>query len=302
MAKNEILLETGTNEMELLTVDVDGQLFGINVAKVQAIQQFDRQLLTGLPTAPPGVMGMYLYRETTIPLIDLAAILGKGQPEGLDREIVVITEFNNFVSSFKAHGVRNISRLSWEEFVPLSSMLGSNAYVTGTVNLEQTEIMVLDLEHILAMLFPDMIIEPLSEDSLQKKEGFKREDLQIVFAEDSSTIRKGVVSVLHKAGFQNVTEFENGLEAHEYLTQTQGSDQKADGSVVLITDIEMPRMDGLTLCKKIKQSDPLEQLPVIIFSSLINEQMIDKCKGVGADHYVTKPEVNKLMHYLDELC
>jgi len=303
MSKNEILLETGTNEMEILTVSIDGQFFGINVAKVQSIEQFEPQRVTALPQSPPELLGMLLYRDTTIPLIDLAAILEKEQPDGLEREISVITEFNNHVSSFKVHGVENISRISWEDFIPLNSMLGANAFVTGTVNLEGCEIPVLDLEHILAELFPNLVLETVTEETLQNRAAVDHGQLHIVFAEDSTTIRKGVVSVLRKVGFEKITEFENGLEAYNFIKNTENHENENDSHAILalVTDIEMPRMDGLTLCRKLKQDERFRKIPIVIFSSLINDQMIEKCKTVGADHYVSKPEVNKLTRYLNRL-
>jgi len=303
MSKNEILLETGTNEMEILTVSIDGQFFGINVAKVQSIEQFEPQRVTALPQSPPELLGMLLYRDTTIPLIDLAAILEKEHPDGLEREISVITEFNNHVSSFKVHGVENISRISWEDFIPLNSMLGANAFVTGTVNLEGCEIPVLDLEHILAELFPNLVLETVTEETLQNRAAVDHGQLHIVFAEDSTTIRKGVVSVLRKVGFEKITEFENGLQAYDFIKNTENHEKEDDPHAILalVTDIEMPRMDGLTLCRKLKQDERFRKIPIVIFSSLINDQMIEKCKTVGADHYVSKPEVNKLTRYLNRL-
>lgn len=301
MAKSNILLETGTNELEVLTVSIDKQLFSINVAKVQSIQQFDAQRLTQLPQSPDGVMGMLLYRDSTIPLIDLADVLGKAQPIDLKREITVVTEFNKFISSFKVHGVQNISRISWDSFVPLNSMIGYNALVTGTVNLDGCEVPVLDLEHILAQLFPDLVLEAVSEENLKPESAPAHDQLEIVFAEDSTTIRKGVISVLRKVGYHHITEFENGRDALDYITNENRKEPGQKRAFALITDIEMPRMDGLTLCKRIKKDDRFRGLPVIIFSSLINNQMIEKCRNVGADHYVSKPEVNELLRFLNQL-
>lgn len=127
--------------------------------------------------------------------------------------------------------------------------------------------------------------------------------MHIVFAEDSTTIRKGVVSVLRKVGFEKITEFENGLEAYNFIKNTENHENENDPHAILalVTDIEMPRMDGLTLCRKLKQDERFRKIPILIFSSLINDQMIEKCKTVGADHYVAKPEVNKLTRFLNRL-
>jgi two-component system chemotaxis response regulator CheV len=301
MKNHGILLESGTNEMELLTVFVGEQLFGMNVAKVKSIQQFQPDLVTELPEALPGVEGMFLYRNRTIPLMDLAAILGIELKSTGQREIVVVTEFNNAINSFRVQGVKRIYRLSWKDFVPMDTLFAGNAFFTGSVHVENTQILVLDLEHILSAIFPDLIIEDVSELTLKKKESISREDLEILFAEDSPTMRKGVVKALGKAGFSNIVEFVNGEQALSHITR-EYKDKASRGldNVVLISDIEMPCMDGLTLCRKIKQDPDLRDIHVVMFSSLINPQMIAKCDKVQADGYVTKPETNQLIQILDK--
>ncbi|MCG8685152.1 MAG: chemotaxis protein [Desulfobacterales bacterium] len=303
--KPGILLETGTNEMELLTVFVGGQAFGMNVAKVQSIQQHDEQKVTPLPESPPGIAGMYLYRDQTVPLLDLAQILGidPGPASDREREIVVVTEFNNSVNSFKVQGVKRIYRMSWKEFVPMDAMLETNAYFTGSVQVEDTQILVLDLEHILASIFPDLIIEEVSEDVISQQEEIPRDQIEILFAEDSPLMRKSVVASLKKAGFSHITDFINGELAFSHIRANyQNPTPEELRRTVLITDIEMPKMDGLSLCRQIKQNPVLKNLYVVMFSSLINKQMIAKCQKVHADNYVTKPETSELIKMLDKRC
>ena len=303
MSEQGILLKSGTNEMELLTVFVDDQPFGMNVAKVQSIQQYDPDLITALPVAQPGVKGMYLYRDRTIPLLDLAQILGIEFQRKFDQEIIVVTEFNNSLNSFRVQGVKRIYRISWEKLVPLDKTFKDNTFFTGSVNIDASEIFILDLEHILANIFPALMIEAVEKETIQRKETVARDQLEIIFAEDSPTIRKGVVQALKKSGFENVADFINGEEALNHIKKQyeENTEQKVSG-VVLISDIEMPRMDGLTLCRQIKQDTYLKDIYVIMFSSLINKQMIEKCKNVEADKYVTKPETNKLIKLLDTQC
>lgn len=296
-----ILLESGTNEMELLTVRVGGQPFGINVAKVLSIQQFNPALVTALPQTGSGMMGMFLYRDRTIPLMDLAEILGIDANREDVREIVVVTEFNHTVNAFRVQGVDRIFRLSWEEFVPLEQMFNTQACFTGTVHVEENQILVLDLEQILAGFFPELILETVRDEVIENRETLSRESLRILFAEDSPTMRNGIVKVLEKAGFTRITTFENGEKAFRYLTNVIRP-KGENSSTVLITDIEMPRMDGLTLCRKIKQDAVLKDVYVVMFSSLINDQMIAKCEKVLADNYVTKPETNDLVRMLDARC
>ena len=303
MNKKGILIESGTNEMELLTVFMNDQLFGINVAKVQSIQQYDPERVTKLPTAEQGIAGMFLYQNTTIPLLDLEKILGFESQKKSDKEIVVVTEFNNVVNGFKVQGVNRIYRLSWQEFVPLDDMFSDNAYFTGSVHVEDSQVLVLDLEHILSEIFPDLILEEVAKDMIEKKETITREQLEILFAEDSPTMRKNVVRTLKKAGFKNITDFINGDKALEYIKKRykNGKDENLT-KTILISDIEMPIMDGLTLCKKIKDDPDLKGIYVVMFSSLITKQMIAKCNSVNAENYVTKPEVNQLINILDDRC
>lgn len=307
-----ILLESGTNEMELLTVFVGSQAFGMNVAKVQSIQQYDTELVTLLPESPPGIAGMYLYRNQTVPLLDLSQILNIKPTPGdghesitstNDREIIVVTEFNNTINSFKVQGVKRIYRMSWQEFVPLDRMFENNACFTGSVQVEDTQILVLDLEHILAGIFPDLVLEEVTEDVLHQKQTIPRDQIDILFAEDSPTMRKKVVATLKGAGFLHIKDFINGEQAltfirANYLNKTPEDIRKT----VLITDIEMPKMDGLTLCRKIKQDPVLKDIYVVMFSSLINKQMKAKCQKVQAENYVTKPETNELIKMLDKRC
>lgn len=308
MQPQGILLGAGTNEMELLTVWINCQLFGINVAKIQSVETFDQKLVTAMPEKPPEILGMLLYRNRTIPLMDLQVLL-KITPskEALaqasqDRNIVVVTEFNNRMNGFKVQGVNRIFRFSWSDFVPISRMLGANSYVIGSVHADGHEIMVIDLEQVISSIFPNMVLEELSEKTIDKRESLSRERLNILFAEDSSTIRKGVIRVMREAGFLHIKEFENGQSALDYCISHIDKLSDPTYPTVLITDIEMPKMDGLTLCRMVKLHEQLNRIYVVVFSSLINTQMVEKCKKVQADNYVTKPETNSLIEILDRFC
>ncbi|MBF0469565.1 MAG: chemotaxis protein CheV [Desulfamplus sp.] len=308
MRSQGILLGAGTNEMELLTVWINGQLFGINVAKIQSVESFDSTLVTSMPEKPPEILGMLLYRKRTIPLMDLQVLLDvkpstANRDQGTHvRDIVVVTEFNNTMNAFKAQGVNRIFRFSWSEFVPISRMIGASSYVTGSVNADGHEIMVLDLEQVISSVFPDMVLEEVSQKSMSKKELVSRDKLNILFAEDSSTIRNGVIRVLKEAGFVRIKDFENGQSALDYCMSHIEDLSDPKSPTVLVTDIEMPKMDGLTLSSTLKHHTQLNTIYIVIFSSLINNQMIEKCKRVMADNYVTKPETNSLIDILDGFC
>lgn len=296
-----ILLESGTNEMELLAVIIEGQTFGINVAKIKSIHQYDSSLVTEMPDSPEGVVGIYQNRGDTIPFLDLAAILKK-KPNGAakEREIVIFTEFNNSVNCFKVDGVRRIYRLTWEQFIPINRMLAQQSSVVGSVRIENEDILVLDLEQILSELFPEQIIESVREEVAERGKKIHRDGVQLLFAEDSMLVRKTMIKTLVGAGYIHLKDFENGQLCLDYIQENKDSLVGGDMPTILISDIEMPMMDGLTLCNNVKNSMNLKSIYVVMFSSLINDQMILKCRSVGADQFVTKPESNKLISMLDE--
>ncbi len=303
MSEQEILLGAGTNEMELLTVWLNDQLFGINVAKVQSVQAFDPDSVTPVPESPDGVTGMMLYRERTIPLMDLESLLKiSSQKRQSVREVVVVTEFNNTINGFKAHGVNRIFRLSWKEFVPINHFIGTNSFITGSVQADGHEIMVLDLEQVLETVFPGKMLESLSDETMKNGQAIHRNQLHLIFAEDSYIIRKNIIQMLKKVGFDKVTTFENGQETLSYCMERRETLASNGVLPILISDIEMPKMDGLTLCRKIKQDPHLNAMIIVLFSSLINDQMIRKCQQVEADYYVSKSDTSTLIEILDQCC
>jgi two-component system chemotaxis response regulator CheV len=308
MRDQEILLETGTNELEIMTFEMGDQMFGMNVAKIQSILQYEPALLTHLPQAPPSMMGMLQYRHRTIPLIGLGKALHLKKQELGERPVVMVTEFNNSVNGFLVDAVDRIHRLYWHDFVPVDDLLSLHSEsINGSVHIGEHEVLIIDMERVLADIFPDQILEEVTEETIKKAETLTRQNVRIFFAEDSRPIRETVVRSLRKIGFVNVTPFENGLKAYEALVEASEKAKK-DATVgseiphILLTDIEMPQMDGLTLCKKTKGELGLKQVDVIMFSSLINDQMIVKCDEVGASGYITKPEINNLAAMLDEVC
>ena len=309
MASQEILLESGTNELEFLTFVLGNQSFGLNVLKVQSIQQYDSSTLTKIPMAHHAMLGMILYRDKTIPLIDLHAALDlENENEAKDKWIVIVTEFNNVVNGFLVNDVNRIYRLNWENFIPLDRAVGSSAKsITGSIRIDDADIMVVDLEYILSVISPKLAIGEINEETANLSSQKSREEVNVFFAEDSKTIRSNVIRILDKAGYKNLRSFEDGQQAFDALVelrdQTDINESDAERLPhVLISDIEMPQMDGLSLCKKIKLDSKLEKIVVIMFSSLINEQMLFRCKSVGADDSITKPEMNKLVAMLDRLC
>jgi two-component system chemotaxis response regulator CheV len=320
MAKEGILLESGTNEVEILEFVLNGQGFGVNVAKVQAIEQFDPDKVTKMPQARHSMAGVLLFRNRTLPLIDLSSELDLDQKTHYDandtltaaddenKRIVLVLEFNNITSAILCDGVNRIHRVSWKEISPLNSTLAkTSAVFTGSVNIEKREILIVDMEKILAEIFPESALQDIAAISHDDRRATSRGEARIYMAEDSAAIRTMVLSVLNKAGYCGVTAFDNGQACWDAIeTLRQRADEEGhdigDYLHLVISDIEMPKMDGLTLCRSIKTSSDLAGLKVILFSSLINDQMAAKCRSVGADNYVSKPNSPELIRSIDELC
>lgn len=304
-ARQGILLESGTNEVEIIEFYLAGQSFGINVAKVKQIVQFDEKLLTRVPQANPLIMGLFMFRDNTIPLVDLNKALGNSAPAN-EKPLVLVTEFNNVINSFMIDGVNRIHRASWSDIKPLDALLeGCVSCFTGSMYVEKRQVLIIDLEHLLSELNPSSgIIDRVDKETAKQiHDAYGR--IKIIIAEDSTFIRNAISSSLKHAGFDIAGSFDNGLSAFEFVKSLREKAEAENKSIkdfadAIITDIEMPSMDGLTLCRNIKENLMLRKFPVIIFSSLINEQLIAKCKTVGADAYIGKPQIENLKSLLME--
>lgn len=308
MAEEGILLESGTNEVEIMEILLGDQSFGVNVLKVQAVLLYEPNLLTQLPESDPAVLGMYLYRGEPIPLIDLATAFHRPHLEKVERPIVLVTEFNLLTNAFLIDGVNRIHRVSWNDLQPLGNVLTEqSARFTGSITIEGREILLIDLERLIAELFPETAIEARGQRLLGKEKKADRDNIQIILAEDSSTIRMMIRKVLADGGYTHITEFHNGKDALQYWTSLAEKAEREhqpleEDRYALISDIEMPQMDGLTLCRRLREQLGLKKVTVIMFSSLINEQTALKCEDVGANACISKPEIEKLVSLLDDFC
>lgn len=307
MAQTNILLETGTNELEIVEfyVNQDGYEahYGLNVAKVVEIGR--RQTVTAMPEMRhQALLGAFPHRNGRIvPLIDMAMFLGSGPITNEDAKVIV-TEFNTVCTGFLVSGVNRIYRLSWTDVEAPGNFLQnvSRSSVTGVVRLEERVIFLLDLEAIVAELHPAMAIsfEGAAVDNADGK------TYDILHVDDSSSIRSLVLELLSREGRFNLIQRVNGQEAWDYLREIRARSEdegKPISSYVqgIITDIEMPSMDGLALCKRVKEDPLLKRLPVAIFSSMINDSLARKCASVGADAQYTKPDLKALSEKLHEL-
>ena len=299
--KKEILLEVGNNELEIMEFLIDGRSFGINVAKVLEIMKYEE--VTPVPQSHPFIEGIFKPRNQIITVLDLASYLGLNPSESNERDILIITNFNKNHTAFHVHSVEVIHRISWSQIEkPDESIsVGGENITTGIARVGERLITILDFERIMAELNPS---HSFNAENMERVPEIERSDKPIFVVEDSPFLKKVILECLHKAGYTNTLNFSTGYEAWEALESLTESQVKnlVDNVACIITDIEMPQMDGHTLTKLIKSDINFRKLPVIIFSSLISPEMEIKGKTVGADAQVSKPEINKLVGFVDQLC
>lgn len=290
-----ILLESGTGEVEILEFVINNKHYAINVIKVKEVLEVDN--LTKLPQSHPAIGGLILCRDEIITLINLKYILEK-QSEIEEKSKVIISEFNKVKVGFNIDDILGVHRIRWEQIMKPDD-ISANSLVIGNIVLDNKIILLLDFEKIVTDINPSTGI---SEDKIVKVDYKDRSNVKIVLADDSALIRKLLKDTLTKAGFKNLLMFDDGKQALDYLANLveEKKDKFIDDVQMLITDIEMPQMDGHTLTRKIKEHPILKKLPVVIFSSLITGDLKHKGISVGADAQLSKPEVGELVNVIDD--
>lgn len=294
--ETKILLENGTNELEILEFKLDGNVYGINVAKIKEIINY--MPVTPVPNAHPSIEGIFMPRDTMITAIDLKNCLQKGKstPEGL----FIITNFNKLDIAFHVDSVVGIHRVSWKDIIKPGATVSASedGISTGIVKIDNRLIIILDFEKIVADINPETGLKTTEIDEMGYRE---RTDVPVLIAEDSLLLNKLIVDSLKKAGYVNLIHTENGQEAYDIIQQFKAQGTLDKHVKCVITDIEMPLMDGHRLTKLIKEDDATKHIPVIIFSSLVNDEMRRKGESLGADAQLSKPEIGNLVRMVDSL-
>lgn len=293
-----ILLESGTNELEILEFMVCGNHYGINVAKVREI--LTHQTVTPIPNSHPCIDGIFMPRDVIITVINLNRKLGFPEQEDVKDNMLIVTNFNNLNIGFDVQHVLGIHRVSWSDIVKPDATVNNpgSAIATGIIKKGNDLIIVLDFERIVEEICPETSLKVSEISKLGSRE---RNNAPILVSEDSPLLSKLVEDSLHEAGYTNVTMTANGQEAWDRLLELKKNNGVNYGVKCVITDIEMPLMDGHRLVKLIREDEALKHLPIIIFSSLINEDMKRKGERLGADAQVSKPELGQLVHLIDGL-
>lgn len=298
-SQTNILLESGTNELEVVMFEVGASLFGINVLKVREI--INAVAVTPIPNSHPNVEGIIRLREEVLPVVNLAKVLAISESGNPEQDKFIIAELNQIKIAFRVHHVSRIHRISWEQIEkPTELSAGDQAYAIGIIKLEDKMSILLDFEKVVVEIDPK---SGVNKESLKVLGPRERSMKKIVVAEDSAVLRQLLIDTLAEAGYENLHVFENGKEAWEFL-ESLSKDETAEPTDVvnlIITDIEMPQMDGHHLTDRIKKDLRLSAIPVIIFSSLITEDLYHKGTSVGANAQVSKPEIVKLVEEIDAL-
>lgn len=295
--QSQILLESGTNEIEIMEFTVAGNLYGINVAKVDEIML--SQPVKAMPHTNPAVEGIFKPRGEVITVVNLPRYLGH-ETEIREKDLFIITNFNKMTIAFRVHTVIGISRISWTAISkPDKAISGSGESVaTGIAQCNGELVTILDFERIVAEIAPETSIQI---DEIEQLGPRQRKQHPILLAEDSVLLSKMIKEALTKAGYANQTSFTNGLDLWEYLCKLKKNGSVDDNASLIITDIEMPQMDGHRLTKLVKEDPELRHIPLVIFSSLITEEMRLKGKELGADEQMSKPEIGHLVAVIDHL-
>lgn len=299
--ETNILLESGTNELEILEFCVGGNYYGINVAKIKEIIPYEYPV--PVPNCHPSIEGIIKPREEVISVVSLSKALNLPPltSEDMKKSMFILTNFNNMLTAFHVDSVQGIQRVSWNQINMPDSTInnGGDTVATGIVSLSGKLVIILDFEKIVTEISPETGIKESEIDAMGERRN--RADVPIVYAEDSVLLSRMIHTCLEKAGYTNLHPMANGLEAWNYLCECCEAGTLKEKVQLVITDIEMPQMDGHRLLKNIKTDNKMANIPVVIFSSLVNDEMRRKGEGLGADAQLSKPEIGKLVEEIDRI-
>lgn len=282
--------------LDLLIFVSGSRKYAINVTKVKEIVEYSP--LTPIPKSHPYVEGMFMPRGELIPVLDMRCVLQHGESERQGN--IIITGFSEQTVAFHVDSIEGIFSTSWKDIMEPSKALGDSevAQTTGIVRRNKDLILILDFEKILSDVNPEQELRLHDEEKYADR---KRIDIPILVVEDSSLLNKLIVESLGKAGYTNITHAMNGQEAWDAIRIWREEGALERHIQCLITDIEMPEMDGHSLIKHIKEDISAQDIKTVIFSSIINDVERKKGDKLGADVQLAKPEIDSLVEKLDEL-
>lgn len=293
-----ILLESGTNELEVLEFALGENHYGINVSKIKEILSY--MPVTPIPNANPCVEGVFMPRDLMITVINLKRCIGIAEDD--NKGLFIITNFNKLNIAFHVDEVIGIHRVSWEDIIKPDATINSSetGVSTGVIKMDDKLIIILDFEKIVTDISPETGLK-VSDIDAYINSGRDRSGNPILIAEDSPLLSKLITDCLKKSGYTRQIVTMNGQEAWDKICEFKKAGTLRDNIHCIITDIEMPLMDGHRLTKLAKEDEQVKKIPVVIFSSLVNEEMRRKGEELGADAQLTKPEIGNLVEAIDKL-
>ncbi|WP_249871547.1 chemotaxis protein [Oceanobacillus saliphilus] len=295
-----ILLKSGTNELEIILFELAGESYAMNVLKVREI--ITPIPITKIPNSHKSVEGIIYVRGEIISVVNLARILNIAHSENPENDKFIIAELNQMKIAFRVDEVKRINRISWEQIEkPNELSVGQQPYATGIIKHHSNALSIfLDIEKIVVEINPEL---GGTADTIKTLGPRERSTKRIIVAEDSGVLRALLKDTLTEAGYEYVTFFQNGREAWEYLESLAEEESVVNPYnqvQLLLTDIEMPQMDGHHLTYRVKQDARLKNIPVIIFSSLITDDLYHKGEEVGAVSQISKPKLVELVKEIDK--
>ncbi|ENM3882219.1 chemotaxis protein CheV [Vibrio cholerae] len=313
-----ILTESGTNELEIIEFHLEKVLpdgrtktcyYGINVAKVREVIRVPET--TDYPNAQPHMIGVFSSREILTPLVDLAGWLGVPTSTDISKKYVIVTDFNRMTNGFLIDSISRIHRISWNDVESPSQFLeaGEQDCVVAVVRQDKKLIMILDFEKIISDINPELSMEKYDvtvdrKVDLNQRMVTKRNAKTIMVVDDSAFIRSLIQDTLSSAGY-NIIACKDGGEAHEKLMELKQAAKEENVPVselidAVVTDVEMPRMDGMHLIKRLREDDSYATMPIVMFSSLMSDDNRSKALALGANDTLTKPEIGKMVAMMDK--
>ncbi len=295
--KSKILLESGTGEVEVLHFRVEGENYAINVVKVKEILSINN--ISRVPNSVKEIAGVSLIRGEIITVIDMKEVINNKPMENIENSMNLVCEFNNLKVAFAIDEILGITRVKWSDIYKPDDVT-SNSLVIGNINNDGTILMLLDFERIVMDISPKTGINESRIENIVDRD---RSAYKIVIADDSPLIRNVLKKVLELSGIKKMRFFDNGEDTYNYIMSVvdEKSENFTEDIDLLITDIEMPKLDGHALTRKLKEDKITRKLPILIFSSLITQDLYHKGESVGADGQMSKPEIDKLINMVDEL-
>ncbi len=287
----KVTTEVGTNEWQLVVFVLGDQSFAINVDKTREILRWPG--CRAIPDAPAALIGITSVRGEVLPMVDLRVFLGIQPMTPIEQSKVIIAEFNEVKLGFVVDAVERIYRIKSEDLD--STMTGKylGDWILYVIKRDTRNVLLLDYEAIVQTISPQLVIQHNAADSAKTRamleEVGRPADYHIIVAEDSPLIRKQVEDALTASGFTNLKICPDGKAAYDAIVKDR------EDCDLLITDVEMPRLDGLTLTRRIKENVETKNIPVIVFSSIMANDIKNKAASVGANYQVTKPEINQLV-------